>query len=234
MFDGVQSTPISHNRVSKWFESNAAPDAMTSIRSAIDRKNRLVIWAFKTSSSEPINNRLIIYNWGADKWSYAEVDTQVIDEYVSPGFSLDALDGPLPAGIDTDSIPVDSSLYAGGTVNLQAFDSSNQAATFDGAPLTSVIDTTELAGPNHSRLMTNSVRPLVEGPPTAAVTVEVGTRNGLRDNVMFSTPRSLNGLNGEANIRVNSRYQRYRLNITGGFDHGVGVKTNSRISGGRR
>ncbi len=234
VFDGAQSRPISHNRISKWFEANSAGDAFDTMRAAVDRLNRLVIWAFKTSSSAVQNNRLLIYNWGADKWSYAVLDTEVIDEFVSAGFALDALDTPLPAGIDTDSIGVDSTQFLGGVVNLQAFDASHEATTFDGTPLVAILDTKEVSGGAQQRIVTNSVRPLVEGSPSTSVTLQVGTRNNLGDNVNFSAPKPPNGINGDVSVRANSRYQRYRVNISGGFDHAEGARPNSRLSGGKR
>jgi hypothetical protein len=233
VFDGQRSTPISHNKVSNWFALNCPAAVFDDIRAAVDRINRLVMWAFKTSTSEPINNRLLIYNWAVDRWSYAEVDTQIIDEFVSPGFSLDDLD-TLFADIDSESIPVDTDAYKGGTINLQAFNSSNQAATFSGTPLAATIDTKEISGPDNKRLMTNSVRPLIEASGASTVTVQVGKRNRLQDNVTYTAPKALNGINGEASIRENSRYQRYRINIASGFLHGDGVKANGRLSGGRR
>jgi len=234
VFDGIRSNPISHNRVSKWFEANSADDARDTMRAAVDRINRLVIWAFKSTSSAAQNDRLIIYNWGADRWSYAKLDTQIIDEFVSAGFDLDALDGPLPAGIDTDSILVDSTQFLGGVVQIHAFDSTNKAATFDGAPLVGIIDTKEISGPDNGRIMTNNVRPLVEAQPGTTLTLQVGTRNGLQENTIFSAAKAPNGINGSVSVRENSRYQRYRVNITNGFDHAEGVRTKSRISGGRR
>lgn len=231
---GGRTEPISHNRTSLWFRQNASETGLDSMRAAVDRRNRLVIWAFRSSPSATINDRLIIYNWGADKWSYAEIDTQIIDEYVAPGFTLDELDTPLPGGIDADSIPVDSDQYLGGNISIQAFDSSNRAATFDGTPLTATIDTKEISGPNNSRMFTNAVRPLIEAAGSSTITVQVGSRNRLQDNTNFGTPIPLNGVNGEANMRVNSRYQRYRVNIQNGFSHGNGVKAQSRLNGGRR
>lgn len=233
VFDGQRSQPISHNKVSNWFARNCPADVFGDIRTAVDRINRLVMWAFKTSSSEPINNRLLIYNWAVDRWSYAEVNTQIIDEFVSPGLSLDDLD-TLFADIDSESIPVDTDAYKGGTINLQAFNSSNQAATFSGTPLAATIDTKEISGPDQKRLITNSVRPLIEASGNSTVTVQVGKRNRLQDNVTYTVPKALNGINGEASIRENSRYQRYRVNVTNGFLHGDGVKANGRLSGGRR
>lgn len=234
-FNGQFSEPISNNRVSKWFAANAAVDGLDHLRGALDRRNSLVMWAFRTSNSLAYNNRLIIYNWAADKWSYAEVDTEIIEEYVSPGFSLDALDTPLPAGIDTDSILIDSDQYAGGALNVIAFDSTHLGGTFDGLPLTATIDTRELASADGKRLVVNRLRPLIEGTGGAmTITAQAGTRNNLGDNVIFDTAKGTNGLNGEITIRKNARYHRYRFLIAGGFDHANGAEVFGRPSGGRR
>jgi hypothetical protein len=83
-------------------------------------------------------------------------------------------------------------------------------------------------------MFTNSIRPLIESPSSAVITAQVGTRNRLQDNVSFTIAKALNAVNGEINVRVNSRYQRYRVNIDGGFDHANGVRVNSRLNGGRR
>lgn len=234
-FDGrSNSIPISHNRVAKWMNANSAVSALGSMFGAVDRINRLIVWGFKSSSSSVQNDRLIIYNYQADKWAYAEVDTQILVEHVSGGFTLDELDVPLPAGIDIDSINVDSDIFQGGALSLSAFDASNQLGSFDGTPLVATIDTKEISGPDSQRLMTNSVRPLVEGNNTTSTTVQIGSRNLLENTPTFTAERATNAQNGEANVRVNSRYQRYRLNISGGFNHANGVRPQSRAGGGRR
>ncbi len=235
VFDGRQSTPISHNRVSRWFQLNASPGSYTSMRAAIDRRNRLVVWAFKTSDSLVNNNRLLIYNWAANRWSYGELDTQVIDEFVSPGYTLDELDGPLPLGIDLQSIPVDTDAYLGGLISLSAFDANNQNSSFSGAPLTATLETKEISGPDQKRFMVNAIRPLIEAEawPGSDVVLQIGKRNNLRENPVLTVARPLNGLNGEFNIRENSRYQRYRFTISNGFDHAKGCKANIRVAGRR-
>lgn len=233
VFNGRVSQPISANKVSRWFQENAASNAWDSMRAAIDRINRLVIWAFRTSAANTINNNLIIYNWAADRWSTAVIDTQILDEFVSPGFTLDDLDVPLPGGIDTDSILVDSAQFQGGGINIQAFNSSNEAATFDGPALQSTLDTKEVNGPDQRRMFTNSVRPMIEADGVSTIQVSVGTRNRLQDNVTFTTPRGVNGVNGEVSVRQNSRYQRFRCIIDDGFRHGNGVKINTRLAGRR-
>ena len=227
------SQPISANRTANWFKDNAAVGGLDSMRGTVDRRNRLVLWAFRTSTTLPYNDRIIIYNWQADKWSYAEVDTQILDEFVSPGFTLDELDTPLPGGIDTDSIPVDSDQFAGGALSVQAFNTSNEAATFDGTPLNATMDTKEISGSENRRIYCNAVRPLIEAQGSSTITVQIGNRNRLQDNVNFTTAKALNNINGEANVRVNSRYQRYRVNVANGLFHGNGVRVQLREAGRR-
>jgi hypothetical protein len=236
-FDGVKSIPISDNRIAKWFQDNAAVNALDTMRGAIDRRNRLIIWAFKSTSSAAQNNRLLIYNWSVPprgRWSWAEVDTQIIEEYVTPGLTLDQLDTPLPNGIDTDSIPVDSLEFAGGSLSLQAFNASNQSATFSGSPLVAELDTKEDAPKYEGRRIVNAVRPLVEGSSQTVVTAAVGTRNTLRGSPSFTAFKGENGLNGEINHIVNARYARYRLSISGGFRHANGVALRTPRDGGSR
>lgn len=232
LLDGKGSRPLGANKVAGWFKKNAAEDVLDSMRAAVDRRNRLVLWAFKSSSSATINDMLIIYNWAAGKWSHAEIDTQIIGEYVSSGFTLDGLDTPLPNGIDTDSFPMESTQYLGGAIGLLGFDSSNKAATFDGAALAATLDTKELSS-GHNRTIVNGVRPLIEGEgDTVTMKVSLGTRNNLKSTPTFSTARAVNSRNGVANVKTSARYVRARVTTTGAFDHATGVEADAQPIGG--
>ena len=250
-FNGVNSEPIGVNRVNAWFNREADAGGLETMRGVIDRQNRLVIWGFCTTASSAFNNRLIIYNWATDKWSYAEVDTEHLAEFVSGGFTLDELGGPaatggptpvttpptpgrgpLPRGIDMDSIPVESDEFRGGVLGLQAFDVEHKSASFSGPPLVAEIETKEIGAPTGQRLYTNAQRPLVDGLPTTRIEVTLGSRNTTTENVTFGAQYALNR-NGQTRIRNNARYQRYRLRIEGGFRHAQGIEINQRTSGNR-
>lgn len=233
-FDGRTSKAISANRVSKWFRDNADASSLDTMTGVFDRRNRLVMWGFRSNAGGDINDRVLIYNWGADKWSYAIIDTELLAEYASSGLSLDDLDIPLPGGIDDDSIPVDSDQFKGGALNVLAFNSSHEAAGFTGTDLTARLVTKEVAASDGRNLFVNSVQPLVESDnPDMAITVQVGSRDNLGADVALSAARNLNTI-GEANVRNNSRYQRYQLNITGSFQHAIGVCTHMSVRRGRR
>jgi hypothetical protein len=112
--------------------------------------------------------------------------------------------------------------------------SLHRSATFDGAPLTATIDTKELSSGSAKRLFVNKVRPLIEGVGASTITVQVGSRNKLQDASNFSLAKTLHPITGEANVRANSRYQRYRVNVSGGFTSANGVLVPLRASGGAR
>ena len=229
VFDGVKSTPIGVNRVDRWFAAHADASTLASMRAAVDRQNRLVLWAYSSSGSSTQNDRILIYNWGANRWSWVEIDTQCVAEYGSSGLTLDDLDTVL-ADIDAESIPVDSDIYKGGSLNVLGFTTANQAGTFSGAALEGVVETGEFKIPGR-RTVVNAVRPLVEGSNTGC-TVHVGTRNTTDAAVDWGSATTLNAI-GEARVRKNSRYQRYRITMTNGFDYAQGVEVDGRQAGKR-
>lgn len=226
VFDGQGSTPIGEGRVDRWFYQNLGDEL--SIQAAVDRANQLVMWGFKSSSSSVQNDRLIIYNFATNRWSWGVVDTQFISERQAAQLTLDQLDTPLPGGIDADSIAVDSNAFSA-ALNIQAFSSTNKAATFEGGALMATFITREIAADEHGAY-TKSVRPLVDG--TGTTTVQVGGRAAQTGTASYTNSVSLNRI-GEAPVRVNKRFQRVKLQITGGFDYAQGVEVRSRQAGRR-
>lgn len=231
--DGVgQSRPIGVNRVDRWFRDEAAPTELGTMRGAVDRRNRLVMWAFKAVAGAPSNDRLIIYNWGTDRWSYAVIDTQLISDTVSSGLNLDQLDNVLTQGIDITSISVDSTAFQGGALDFAAFDNTNRFSSFAGNALDAVLDTKEIGDSNGGNVNVNAVRPLVDGNnPT--VSVQLGSRGVQTTGApVFGMAQSLNSI-GEANFRDTDRYQRVRVNISGEYDHAIAIMARVRQAGRR-
>lgn len=222
------STPIGAEKVDRWFFNECDLSVIDETRGAVDARNKLILWTFKSSSSLAYFDRILIYNWAADRWSYGEMDTEVISDYVSTGLSLDDLDTVL-TDVDAESIPVDSDAYQGGAVSLAAFDSSHQLATFQGAALTAQLETVELG--ESQQVYAKSVRPLVSGS-TASVTLANGTRNSQAANYSFSSAKAPNSI-GVANFRTPARYHRIRANISGGFENAIGVDVEVAPGGGR-
>lgn len=228
MTDGRQMVPIGEERVNRWFSENASLDDLDTMYGAVDRQNRIVMWAFKSSPSVTSNDRLLIYNYAVNRWSYAEVSTRFLAEARSVGYTLDGLDTPLPNGIDIDSFNVDSDAYRGGVLFLLAFAPDGRA--FSGAPLTATIDTVEFDGGQDRRMYINDIRPLIEGDEQTVVSAALGARGTFTETPVFSAFSEANRA-GLCNIRSDSRYHRVRLKLEGGFKHAHGVDVFGRPSG---
>lgn len=229
MYGGEPAQPIGANKVNKWFRDNAAPSEIPNMDGAIDRENSLVLWAFKSSSSSTTNDRLLIYNWQADRWAYAEIEIQNFAEFASQGLTLDDLDSIFPMGIDLESISVDSTAFSGGSIGLLAFNASNQGATFNGPTLSVVLDTKEF-GQEGALTFLNGVRPLVEGTGTLSITPL--TRNRLIDNPVVGAAALMNDI-GMCDFRSKARYHRFRLTGSNDFDHAQGVEFDPKRKGKR-
>ena len=226
------SQPIGVNRVDDYFRENSAQTnaALLGIRGAIDRRRRRVMWAYRSVAEAPQNDRLIIFNWGTNRWSRGLLDTQLISETLSTGVSLEQMDALLPSGIDTNQLNFDDPDFAGGALGFVAFDAANRRASFTGTPLDAVIDPAEFGSPG-TRIFLNGLRPIVDGTPT--MTIQVGARDQQEaGNAVFGPETTLNPI-GEADVLVDARYLRYRVNLSGSFDHAQGVEVLSRASGRR-
>lgn len=227
-FDGQgPAQPIGANRVDDWFCENADQSSIETMDGVVDRTNRLIMWAFKSSAALTHNDRLIFYSIEADRWAWGELETQFVGERVAPTVTLDDLDSLLPNGIDIDSIPMESDLFKN-TLNAYVFNGENKAGLLSGSAVAAVVESREIA--MDERAVDNtSVRPLVEGGIT---TVQLGFRDRLDRSVTYSNATSLTPT-GEAPIRQSARYHRYRLHVSDEFRDIQGVEVRSR-PGGRR
>lgn len=227
----LELTPIGAGKVNNWFTGEVAADDIVNILGAVDRARGLVFFAFRTSSSSANYNRILCYNYVFQRWSYAEIQTQWIGEFSSTGADLDTLDALLGSGgIDINSIPVDTDAYVGGALSFLGFNSSNEACTFNGASLVAEFDTTEFSIPGR-RGRVNGLRPIVTGSPTNVEVAPI-TRNLITANPVTGAFTSLNAI-GQADFRKNARYHRYRVRVTGGFNHAQRVEYAIKARGRR-
>ncbi len=233
-FDRGRSIPIGEAKVNRWFARTADPGSIQNIRGAIDRVNRLAIWSF--SSTGGGNDRLLIYNWASDRWSYAEVETTFLADFVSSGYTVDTLDTLYPGGLDTIDASLDSPDFQGGALTFVGATTGNALATFTGTQLTGIVDTREFSGSDlaegftNRRVLVQKVRPLVTGTsPTTAV--RLGSRDRLdQGEPMFDTAVALNE-SGVANVHRDRRYHRIRLEISGDYDHAAAVEVTGTLTG---
>lgn len=226
-------TPIGHGAVNDWFLANCAPTEVVNLFGAVDRANSLVYWAFRSSSSSVPFDRILVYNWVDKRFSYAEINVEWIGEFVTAGYNLDTIGAVLGGNIDSASINVDSTLYSGGALSFVGFNPSHIVGTFGGAALTAEIDTTEAAASEVGRGFVNGVRPVVESNVATTVQIAPLTRNLPTDAPVLGSFVGVNTSTGQADMRTNARYMRYRVKIAGGFTHATGVSLVAKKRGRR-
>jgi hypothetical protein len=227
-------TPIGVNKVNDWFLSNSAQSDRVNMICAVRQSKNLVYWAFRSSASSVLYDRILVYNYAPNvqRFTYAELSLEWLGSYATVSANLDTLDSVLGSGgIDINSIPVDTDAYLGGVASFLAFTSLHEAATFDGTALTAEIDTTEV-GLENARMMINGVRPIVTGGPTMLQVAPL-TRNLPNDNAALGSFVDQNADTGQCDLRSSGRYQRFRVKIVGGFRNAQRVEYEVKKRGRR-
>lgn len=232
-FDGMQSTPIGHQKVDNTFWADVDQNYLYRITAAVDPLNKLIYWAYpgpQNSGGTP--NRIIVYNYGVGRWS--QCDSYQIELMVSrslsTGYTLEQLD---PFGtLETLPFSLDSRVWTGGKLQLAAFDTNHKMGFFAGASLAATLDTSEANLTDKGQTHISRVWPMVD---TSAATVAVGRRNRLADAVTWGNSVAMNATTGSAGIRSTGTFQRARVQIPAGsvWTHAQGVQFDARPAGKR-
>jgi hypothetical protein len=230
-FDGSASRPIGANKIDKTFFADLDQQYLGRVSAAIDPINKLCFWAYPgagNAAGDP--NRLLAYNWSLDRWSLAEVETELLLRSLSFGYSLDGLDA---ANASLDALPfsLDSRAWTGGRVLLAGFDGAHRLGYFSGAALAPAVETAEAALGEGRRVVITAARPIVDGGSPA---VAIGTRERPMDPVLFGGDVAIDA-QGSAPQRASGRHVRARVTLPagGGFTHISGVEIDTAPEGAR-
>ena len=233
VFDGSKSTSIGSQKVDKFFFNDLDFNFIDRITGASDPKNKLVWWSYTGQNNKSgVPNKLIIYNWETQRWSYGEVEVQLIFNDTSVAYDLDQLN---PFGnLDTIETSFDDRFWVGGFASLSAFSQNNRLSTFSAPPLEATMTTTEFGGmelfskPNE-RLFINGIRPHVDG---GAVTVALKFRDNPQENVSTDGPNVVDN-NGMAHFTRSCRYARATVVVAAGgtWAHAQGIDMDAAEDG---
>ena len=241
-FDGQQVLPIGGNVVDRWFRDMLHPTAVSTIQGRIDRADSRVYWAFRSKDSSGVFfDSLLIYNFEANRWSWARApgtETELLTEYIPSDLTLEDLDALLPAngavgGIDTPgAVSFDNAAMSGGGPTVGAFSRDHKLATLTGNSLPARFTTGErsIGG---DLMFCENVRFLIEtaDADTTNIAVTVRQRDDLLDPLLQDEgPFTVND-NGDASTLATGRFQRYQVDVTGGFKHAYGIIPKVRSAG---
>lgn len=227
-FNGSASIPIGNAKVDKTFLSEVDFSFLYRVNAAIDPVNKIVCWAYPTTSSGGVCSSILVYAWADNRWSKLVLDSELLALSTAQGYTLDSLD-TVTTNLDALTPSLDSRAWTGGKINFGGFDTAHQLNTFTGTAMAAIVDVGETQHIPYNRTYVNAARPLVEGG-TASVTI--GSRNLQSDSVTFGSaiPQDLTGTCPQ---RSNARYHRYRIIPDADFTHIGGVQAEFTPEGDR-
>lgn len=224
--DGTRSFNIGQGKVNRWFWETINPSGTRYVTSAIDPIHQLVMWTFPRGSSL-LADTVLMYDWGNNKFAYAEMDIQCIFTGLTTGYTMDGM-GSYEALLDDNTIPLDDRFWSGGDLTLLAFNRSHVFSTFTGSKKNAVFVTPEANLNPGGTALVNAVRPFTDGVSS----IRVGSRYGQNTAVTFSSAQSLNSI-GEADFRQDGRYHRVELTVSSEWSYAQGGRVDFENSGGR-
>lgn len=212
---------IGANKVDRFIREDLDDAHLSRISCVADPRSGRVFWAYPGSGNNGgIPNKVIVYDRNLGRWSLIEEEVEILWRAGGVGFTLDQLDG-FSASLDELAVSLDSSQWKGtGSQLLAAFNTSHRHGFFSGSAMPATIETkeTEIHAGHKTRL--NAFRPLVDG---GFVTAQVGFRDRQTDT--YTLTEDLNqSASGRFTKRVNARYHRFRLNLSGDWQEALGVQ----------
>ncbi|MCA0300902.1 MAG: hypothetical protein LCH95_00710 [Proteobacteria bacterium] len=210
MVQGGQSVvPIGRGKVDRTFWADFDELHQFRCSSAIDPVRGLYVFAYPGAGSTGRPNRLLIYNWRAERWSRAELPCELVFGGASQDArtleqldSFGALQG-LPYSLDSS--------YWIGTLSLLlfGFDTDHRSGSFSGGALEATLETGEFNPGAGNRSVIRGLRPLIDGDPAA---LQLGARETQRDTVAYGPPVGVTAA-GLSPVYGSGRYFRVRATI---------------------
>lgn len=203
-FDGQQAHPIGNEQIDSTFREDYESDYHYRVTSVIDPVNKLYIMSYPSvSSAGGAPDSMVLFNWSNGRWTFVDQSAELI--YYS---------------------------LLGGTASVNIFDTGHRIAQLTGSAKAALFITGEAQIIEDARAFIKALKPLVQGTSATTITTRVGQRNRLIDSVTWGAASSMNSI-GLCPVRSNARFQRVRMDVTGGFERAMGVDVDVRREGVR-
>lgn len=229
-FDGQQCIPIGEGRIDEELFADIDTNYLHKVSAVIDPFNKIYCMGY-TSVDSPDGrcDKMILYGYAVDRWCFAEIEheTLFITLTATEGVSIDALGvlDDIVGSLDSYELSVGQQIMAAVNVN-------HRISRFNGAALDGVFVTGEQQFIPDQRSFITAIKPLIEGASGTTVSAAIGGRDRTIDPVTWSADSAMNGI-GLCPVRANNRFQRVRINISGGWTRVSGFDLMLRQIGAR-
>lgn len=196
--DGVSLLNIGKEKVNRWFISNVVnANLLDQGTVGVDWSNKIIYWNFQKAGA----SILVMFNYETGRFSHAtDANTRVMVGAGNVG-----------------------NVASFSSIGLMALGQDNRLGTFTGTPGTATFTTgeAELNPGGYARI--SGIKPLV-GATAGAMVSSVGYRNDLQSSATFAADTTQNSRSGFADFRIESRYARARVKVTGAFTNAQGLE----------
>ena len=206
---GAQDPAIGTDAVNHWFIHNSDLGRREQTLAFADVSHTRVMWAFYNNASSQLYDRILIYDWHINKWTYSTEAAQMWATLAAPGVNLDVDVPGVPADVFLDSSEpgLDSKLYSGGQPVIGGIDVNGRLGILDGPNLAAIIETAEYHLSQGRRTFVSGAYPVIDAEP---VTVTVSERERLQDTATWGIPLPVEST-GAAPVFSSSRLHRFRV-----------------------
>ena len=134
MFNG-QSVPIGHGKVDRWFAADADFGNAEKFSATIDPRSKSYYLSYVSNDSPDGNpDKIIVYHWAENRWSYIEQSLQTLFSSFSRGLSLEELDS-IYGNLDAIPTSLDATEFKGGRPIVNAITTTGAIGSFGGSTL---------------------------------------------------------------------------------------------------
>jgi hypothetical protein len=213
LFDGTRPVPIGTGVVRQWFLDNSNPVYRYRTKAIYDKQNNLVRINYPSLNSTGTCDATLVYHVLKKQWGRNDVTVEAPLNYISPGVTIDGMDG-YASTIDTlPNIPVDSQYWLSGGQVPAYFNSSHQLVTLNGATASSSFTTGDMGDDDAVTMIDRARIRFQSSPTTASATGFYKMNEG--DSLTTGPTNSVN--DGKFDLRQSGRFHRVRFDFTG--DH---------------
>lgn len=236
-FDGGGLTPIGLGQVDKYFLDSVDMSQTEYMTVAVDPQEKLIYWSYVSNDAlDGKPDKVLIFNYQTGVWTDAEATCTFIFNSMSLPYSIEDLD--VFGTIEQVPASFDSPIWAGGVAMLWGMDTAGKIYVFGGENLQATIETQEqyliqsLGNVRGERTNVLGARPLFHGGGGTAQ-VAVGSRSLSNAEVSWTPLISTHRETGWAYCRVQNRYHRFRMTLTGDWTQAMALQIDASPAGSR-
>jgi len=221
MCDGQNVTPISAEKISRWFFGDAEEGLLDKMSAAIDPQRNLVVWSYPNTNAR---QTILAYNWQTSRWSYAHTTADFVANASTIGTTLEQLD--IYSTLESIPASLDSRLWQGGK-SLFAGTRGNQIILFAGTPMAAEVETGDIEEGMQSIM--KLALPQIDG---GSASVASSSRFRLDEGVVFGADIPATAEN-RVSLRSVGRYHRIKIKPSGNWETMMAVDIEVQQVGGR-